>query len=162
MEDRGKEAPDLFTKDGTVLFTPLHGPAVGIGVAIGSDQRGRDQISHDGVVGAVTFERVDPAKPLLDLCRLEIFSGRAHGIADDAEGETRKCMAFKLAGGLDAHGNLPNRLLFMKALTFKPIPFGIPVNPIDCKSCNRLEYINIYVLVAFAKVYTLSYTNERS
>ncbi len=47
----------------------------------------------------------------------------------------------------------------MKALTFKTIHFGIPVNPIDCKSCNHLEYINIYVLVAVAKVYTLSYAN---
>ncbi len=57
MKNRRKEATDLAAKNGILLLAPLLGPTIRIGKAVRSNQRGREQVSHDGIVGSVTFGR---------------------------------------------------------------------------------------------------------
>jgi hypothetical protein len=49
----------------------------------------------------------------LDLGRFQIFSRRAHGIADDPESETREGVALKLADCLNVQANLPFIVVFL-------------------------------------------------
>ena len=83
-----------------VIVAPLLGPMIRVGIAAGSDQRGGDQIAHDRVIGAITFERIDPAEALFDFGRLEVLGRRSHRIADHAEHQARQSVTFKTAGSV--------------------------------------------------------------
>ncbi len=96
VQNGGEEAPDLLPENLLVLAHPFGRPGIGVGISTCCDQRVRDQVAHDGVVGPVTLEGLDPAELLLNLFGLEILRRCSHRVADDTEGEAGERPEFEL------------------------------------------------------------------